>query len=229
MPIKISYTSRGVAITAELSTPTATSPRGLIVIAYGSDGLTDNLSGPWATMIRDYADSLAREGFVALIPDYLGVTRTPPGPTVFALITEQRDHWEEAISDAINHARSLPSVGATRVGLLGFSLGGHLCLRLRAKAKVLVEFFAPVLDGIGPLGTLTHAQIHHGKADQLPGTDFSNAEKIMNMLKSEGTSTELFPYPGAGHGFIGNDPDNTSARIQSKERTMSFFGAHLSG
>jgi len=224
----ISYTSRGVAITAELSTPTGTPPRGLVVIAYGSDGLTDNLSGPWGTMIRGYADSLAQAGFVALIPDYLGATKTPPGPTVFALIKEQRDYWQEAISDAVSHARSLPSVRATGVGLLGFSLGGHLCLRVPAKAKVLVEFFAPVLDGIGLLGTLTHAQIHHGKADQLPGTDFSNAEKIMNILKSEGTSTELFPYPGAGHGFIGNDPDNTNARARSKERTMSFFGAHLS-
>jgi dienelactone hydrolase len=223
----ISYTSCGVAITAELSSPTGTPPRGLVIIAYGSDGLTNNPSGPWGTMIRDYADSLARAGFVALIPDYLSVTPTKPGPAVFALITEQRGHWQEAISDAISHAISLPGVGATRVGLLGFSLGGHLCLRLRAKAKVLVEFFAPVLDGIGPLGTLTDAQIHHGKADKGPGTDFSNAETIVNILKSEGTSTELFPYPGAGHGFIGNDPDNTNARTQSKERTMSFFGAHL--
>jgi dienelactone hydrolase len=229
MPITISYTSRGVTITAELSTPAGTSPRGLVLIAYGSDGLTNNLSGPWATMIRDYAASLARAGFVALIPDYLGATKTQPGPTVFALIMEHRDHWQEAISDAITHAKSLPGVGETRVGLLGFSLGGHLCLRLRAKAKVLVEFFGPVLDGIGPPGTLTHAQIHHGKADQLPGTDFSNAETILNILKSEGTSTELFPYPGAGHGFIGNDPANMNARAQSKERTMSFFGAHLSG
>ena len=66
MPTTINYTSRGVAITAELSTPTgAARPRGLVVIAYGSDGLTNNLSGPWATMIRDYAGLLARAGFVA--------------------------------------------------------------------------------------------------------------------------------------------------------------------
>jgi hypothetical protein len=55
-----------VAITAELSAPTeAARPRGLVVVAYGSDGLTNNLSGPWATMIRDYAGLLARAGFVA--------------------------------------------------------------------------------------------------------------------------------------------------------------------
>jgi dienelactone hydrolase len=117
----------------------------------------------------------------------------------------------------------LPSVDAARIGLLGFSLGGHLCLRVRAKAKILVEYFAPILDGIGPAGTLTHAQIHHGKADQFPGTGFSNAETIRKRLELEGTSTELFAYPGAGHGFIGDDQPNTDARTLSKKATLTFF------
>jgi dienelactone hydrolase len=223
----ISYTSRGLTTTAELYSSAGTTPGALIVIAYGSDGLTDNLSGPWATMIRDYADSLAQKGFVALIPDYLDVTKTRPGPSVFALIANHRYHWQQAISDALEHAKTLPGADPSKVGLLGFSLGGHLCLRLRAKANVLVEFFAPVLDGIGPRGALTHAQIHHGEADKLPWTEFPNAVTIATMLKGEGTSTELFPYPGAGHGFVGADPANTSARTQAKARTMSFFATHL--
>lgn len=219
--------SRGKSITAELYTP-AGATTGLIVVAYGSDGLTDHLSGPWATMIRGYAESLAEKGFTALIPDYLAVTKTQPGPEVFEMIPHCRDEWQEAIADAIDHAKTLSTIDPKRVGLLGFSLGGHLCLRLRAKASVLVEFFAPVLDGIGWRGALTHAQIHHGEADRVPGTGFPNAVTIADTLKHEGASTELFPYPDAGHGFIGSDQGNTSARDLSKARTLSFFQAHLS-
>jgi dienelactone hydrolase len=81
------FTSQGVSITGELYTPVATTKTGLVVIAYGTDGLTDHLTGPWETMIRDYAESLGSSGFVAMIPDFLGVTSTMPGEAVLASLT----------------------------------------------------------------------------------------------------------------------------------------------
>lgn len=227
MLTQTNFTSQGVPITGELYTPAAATKTGLVIIAYGTDGLTNHLTGPWEKMIRDYAESLASSGFVAMIPDFLAVTGTKPGEAVLASLTNNRDIWQTAISDAIDHGNGLPSVDAARVGLLGFSLGGHLCLRLRAKAKILVEYFAPVLDGIGSAGKLTHAQIHHGEADQFPGTGFANAKLIKDELEREGTSTKLFPYLGAGHGFIGNDQANSDARTQSKNATLSFFQTQL--
>jgi len=222
------FSSQGQTISAELYRPASAATPGVIVIAYGSDGLTDDLTGPWATMIQGYADALAKSGFITLIPNYLAVTKTEPGREVFALIPTCRDLWKGALSDAIDHATTLTGIDATRVGLLGFSLGGHLCLRVRGKAKVLVEFFAPVLDGIGHSGKLTSAQIHHGEADNFPGTGFQNAQSIESTLKTEGTPTELHGYPGAGHGFIGEDnKKNKEARELSKKRTIALFGAYL--
>jgi dienelactone hydrolase len=214
------------SMTADMYTPPGAS-QGLIVIAYGSDGLTNDLSGPWKTMIQGYATSLADKGFSAVIPDYLSTTGTQPGPAVFDAMSRLRDTWQTALSDATDQVIALSNLDSKRVGLLGFSLGGHLALRLRAKAKVLVEFFAPVLDGIGAPGTLSHAQIHHGQADKLPGTGFPNASAIEGTLKQEGTATDLYPYAGAGHGFIGSDQANQTARDLSKARTLSFFQTHL--
>lgn len=228
MAENFNFVSQGKSVNAELyAPPTGNAVTGLVVIAYGSDGLTDDRSGPWGEMIRGYAASLADAGFVGLIPNYLSVTETDPGPAVFDTVSVHRDHWQKALSDAIDSAGALPSVSPSRIGLLGFSLGGHLCLRLRPKANVLVEYFAPIFDEIGPAGTLTHAQIHHGEADALPWTQFANAKVIKDTLEAEGTSTELNPYPGAGHGFVGSDRANVDARRLSADRTLSFFQTYL--
>jgi dienelactone hydrolase len=215
--------------------PDGTPNGAVIIIGYGSDGMNP----PWDKMIEGYADDLSKKGFTCMIPDYLAATNTAPGPGVFPLIEKLRPVWLQAISATIDYAKTLASVDSTRIGLLGFSLGGHLCLRVRAKARVLVEFFAPVFDGIGAAGTLTHAQIHHGKADKLRATTFPNAEAIRDTLNGEGTPTELCGYDDAGHGFIGpttagphldlggTDAGNAKASTDSKVSTLSFFETHL--
>lgn len=134
------------------------------MVAYGSDGLADTANGPWATLIRGHAAALAAQGLTVLIPDYLGVTATPPA-AVFDALPRCRERWQSALTDSVDHVATLPGIDPARVGLLGFSLGGHLCLRVRSRVRVLVSFFASVLDGIGAAGSLTHAQLHHGTAD----------------------------------------------------------------
>jgi dienelactone hydrolase len=227
MKSSITLTSGGKPLPVDIHVP-AGKPKALVVIAYGSDGLTDDLSGPWKTMIEGFAEAIAAKGFVALIPDYLAFTATQPGPAVLDAIAHHRDAWLLALVDAADQITRQRKLDPQRLGLLGFSLGGHLSLRLRAKARVLVEFFAPVLDGLGMSSIASaHAQIHHGEADRGPGTGVENARTVDAALRREGTATELFTYPGAGHGFIGNDPSSRKARDLSKARTLSFFDAHL--
>ena len=227
MAQQLQATVGGQTLTSEFHPATTTSVKGAVVIAYGSDGLTDQLNGPWATMIREYADSLAALGFQVLIPDYLGFTNTAPGIEALELITQRRSQWEQALSAAINQAAAQASVPPSSVGLVGFSLGAHICLRLRHRVKVLVSFFAPVLDGLGTTGTLSVAQIHHGTADRTPGTGYQNASVIQKLLKAEHTKVELNSYPGAGHGFSGADAANQQARQLSKSRTLAFLAANL--
>ena len=225
------FTSGGKSIPAELSRPAGASNGGVIVIAYGSDGFVDNEHGAWATMIRQYASDLAGEGFHVLVPDYFARTDTQAGDVDFqnggaGQIWLHRDDWQFALGDAVDHARALPGVDPARTGLLGFSLGGHLCLRLRAKARVLVEFFAPLLDGVGAAGSPDlRAQIH-GRADTLvPLSD--NATRIEQQLRAAGALTECWDYDGATHGFPGADAANSKARALSRTRTIAFFREHL--
>src|SRR6266704_5751897 len=206
--------SHGTAIQTEIFTPTAPNG-GAVVVAYGSDGLTE----PWAAMIREYATELAGMGFTALIPDYLGKTGSTPGVHIFSEIPANLNRWQEAVSDAVAYAKTLPGISASRVGLLGFSLGGHICLRLRGETTALVVYFAPELPKLGGIGfvktSAPNVQIHHGLADLL--VPYFNAENINATLKLEGTAPEVFSYEGAGHGFVGADPNNATARRSSKD------------
>jgi dienelactone hydrolase len=222
-----SFPSGKHTVPVKIVAPSTPARGAAIVVVHGSDGLVDNEHGPWAMMMRGYATALASRGFTALIPDYFTVTGTKLGTVDLQTILTHRAVWQTAIADAASHARTLAGVDPSRIGLLGFSLGGHLCARARATAKGLVLFFAPILDGIGPSSTPTlRAQIHHGQADRLVEFE-ANAPLISEALRKGGASSTVFAYPGAGHGFTGADPSNTKARTDSQESTVRFFDSLL--
>ena len=227
MRSQTTFSTGGADVRTELFQPPGSAKRAAIVIAHGSDGMSDTPVGAWGTMIRGYAEDLAGAGFAVSIPHFFQSTGDDPGPVSVEQILAHRAQWQSAITDAIAHVKTLPSVDPSRIALIGFSLGGHLSLRLRATSKVLVEFFAPELDGIGPAANAgLKAQIHHGLADGL--VDFeSNAAPIQRQLTAEGASSTLIRYAGAGHGFVGADPANTKARADAKANTLAFCKKHL--
>jgi dienelactone hydrolase len=226
-PVRIS--SGTTTIPGELHSPKVNGKTGLVIIAHGTDGFEDNTRGPWKTMIRGYAEQLEKLGFFALIPEYFAKTNTTAGGEAMEVMLQNRSAWASALADCAVYARTLPFVDPSRVALLGFSLGGHLCLHARAAAqpRALVEYFAPMLDGLGASGAVPHAQIHHGTKDLTPGTSFANAGAIEQVLAAERTAVTLFPYEGAGHGFAGQDAANRNADKLSKKRTLAFFEKHL--
>lgn len=173
-------------------------------------------------MMTDYATYLANKGFVVLMPHYFGGTKLAD----FSQIST----YQATLADAIAYSKTLPSLDSASIGLLGFSLGGYICLRNRSLAKVLVEYFAPLFPDIGGIGvsgnSSLHAQIHHGEVDELLSLT-ANAKPIVQQLNSEGTDVELFSYKDAGHGFSGKKAGDIKAQIEAKARTLAFFKKYL--
>lgn len=214
--------------TAELYSPSGTKATGLVVLAYGTDGFVNNERGPWKTMMRGYAKDLAKRGLFALIPDYFAKTGSPHGGDAINDIVTKRHDWATALVDTVTLAKTLARVDPSRIGMLWFSLGGYLCLlsRAAAKPKALVEFFAPIFDGIGPAGTVPFVQIHHGSNDQ-PPTSFKNAIVIEGILKLEHSDVSVFEYLGATHGFASKTAADQKASSDSKASTLKFFETRL--
>lgn len=223
---RIVSVNAATGLQAELFEPLGAGNGAAVVVAYGSEGMTNHLSGPWGTMIHAFAEELAAKGITVVIPDYLAVTGTDPAPDVWLRIGMHGGTWQGSIADAMAYVQTLPDITAAKIGLLGFSLGGHLCLRLRGTTPALVSFYAPAA-GLQPSRDrlVLDAQLHQGDHDILVRQ--ADAQAIEGLLGQEAAQVELHLYPGANHGFTGTDPQNTAARQASLERTVAFFEQRL--
>lgn len=108
-----SLTVDGVPL-LEVSPAGAVTGRPGAVVAHGFSGS--------ATLMRGFADTLAAQGYVVVLPDFTGHGRNPgrlpagePGTAVDPL---QRD-----LAVAVRHLRALPTVDPTRIILIGHSMG----------------------------------------------------------------------------------------------------------
>lgn len=210
-----------------------------VIIAYGSDGLAPK----WKPEIERHAKELASVGILALIPDYFD--KDPPTPhdssaSVFSQILFRHQEWAQVLRDAVDAAKKLSNINASKVGLIGFSLGGFLGLRIRDSVNVMAEYFSPYqfppnvdlgpltpLKGLGANANPTlKILIHHGKADSFVPINL-NASRIKADLVAEGATVTVNYHPGANHGFHGDDPENRAARKTSLDETVRFFIDHL--
>lgn len=229
------FESGGETITVDLFLPAVGGLHPAVVVAYGTEGLGVIHGFDAGAAIRDFAEYLANTGFVALVPHFFERTKTPPGiETVSQVYAQYRDEWVDTLGDCLNYAASRTTdVDKTKMGLLGFSLGGHLALR-QAKGGMgiavgaVVEFFAPISmlpGGLGDqIGNLPPVQIHHGAADTtVPITQSKELECLLVAAgKVKGVDYERHNYPGEGHGFRG-----APAIKSSKLLTADFFKKHL--
>ena len=131
--------------------------------------------------------------------------------------------WMETLKDAITFVAGQPGVDPSRIGLLGFSLGGYLALslatqdsRIAAVAELfggLPEYFAKDAANLPPVLVL-----HGGEDHTVP---VSEAHKLEELLKKHRIPYEIKIYPDQGHIFRG------LAQFDAMRRVASFFRKHL--
>ncbi len=199
--------------------------------------------------IREVAERIAREGYVALAPDYFH--RTGPGVELgydddgfaegFALLNQLKA--DEMIADAraaISCLQGRDDVKGDRIGAIGFCIGGHMTYLTACETDVraAASFYgggvaAPEGPG-GAESTIGRTSRIGGKILCLWGDkdDFiplEQVEAIRAALKEAGTRHDTVLYAGVEHGFFCDQRgsyDETSA-ADAWERVKTLFAEEL--
>ena len=195
----VSFPSNGDSSEAYLALPASGSGPGVIVVQEWW-GLVGH--------IKDVTDRFAAEGFVALAPDFFHGARTDePDEAMSLLMGLAMDRAAKDIQGAAQYLAGRPETTGTRVGAVGFCMGGSLALwsgALADEVTVAVGFYPAVpWEKMSPSwGSYAGkaAMIHASEED---GT--SQAEGVQVAVKgieAAGGDVEVFDYPGSKHAFF---------------------------
>jgi carboxymethylenebutenolidase len=219
------FVSGGKPIAAEVFRPATPGRHPAVLILHGSFGLLPQ----YRADIVSFAEALEAKGTVAVLPHYFERTGTIPGIDATTAIPKHLHDWQATVADALAFTRAHPAVNAGRLGVIGFSLGGHLALHLAMTPvsgtglKCVVDFFGPTRAPRlhGNRSTLPPVLIHHGMDDLL--VDIEDSVDLVSELRAagkvEGVGYRFSKYPGQGHGFTGPDLK------RSRSTTVDFIGA----
>lgn len=213
---RTTYPSGDRAVAVECFAPkNGTEALPVVVVLHGSGGL----DGATGAMFREVATTLARRGYVVVLPHLF----TRIDHRVGDVFTASDDEaMLEATADAIRFAGTLPRADGDRVGLVGFSMGSSLAMivaREERKVRAIASWSGSYLPGdpIDPDGPAM--LILHGGRDTLAGPDQARARD--KALADRGIAHDLHIYPSSGHNF-----DATRFR-DAAGRTAAFFAKHL--
>jgi dipeptidyl aminopeptidase/acylaminoacyl peptidase len=142
---EIRYVSHGLVISGTLTKPQGDGPFPGVVVNHGLIPREQYVVGQG--LVRE-EEALAREGFVSLHTDYrdFGASdRTTP------LDRELRLGFTRDVIRAVEELRQLPYVDASRIGMVGRSMGGGLTLNVLVTRPDLVDaavLYSPVSSSI---------------------------------------------------------------------------------
>ncbi len=200
-----------------LAAPDAWPPGPAIVVVQEWWGVDDH--------IRDVVRRVAAEGYAALAPDlYRGRQTAEPDEARKLAMELDADTAEADLKAAVTW---LLENGATRVGAIGFCLGGAMVWRLAFHDDRLAAA-APFYGTAKSPGTLRCPVLgHFGGADRSISAEEIDA--LERHLEGQPLDHEIFVYDGAGHAFM-NDTRHSfhpeAARLAWR-RTFDFFDRHL--
>ncbi len=208
-----------------LAVPSGRGPWPGVVVIQEWWGLNDN--------IRDIADRLANEGFVALAPDlYYGETAYEPDDARKLSMALQYPAALRVIQAAVDYLSNIASVSPKKIGLVGFCMGGGLAWHGAAKlegigAAVPCYGGGPEMTPEEAAGIKAPILAIYGELDK--GVSPQVARQRAALMDAAGVQQETVIYPGAHHAFMNDQRPayHPEAAEDAWQRTVSHFRQNL--
>lgn len=219
-PITFTTTS-GKSATAELARPPAGGASAAVIVIHEWYGLNDDM--------RRICGRFAAEGFAALAIDLYGGRSTADDAEAMQLVNELRT--ADAIEIVRAAAEHLRSIGARKIGVTGFCLGGAMALAAACNVEGLsavVPFYGTPKEEFLDLSRAKAPILgHYGRND--PIIPIARVEAIEARGRDAGATITLERYD-AGHAFM---REGSSAYVEEAAklawaRTVAFFREQLS-
>jgi carboxymethylenebutenolidase len=183
--------------------------------------------------IRDVADRLAAEGFVALAPDlYHGEAARSPDEAGKLMMALDIERAEQDLRGAVGFLLAHPAVTSPSVGTVGFCMGGVLSLYAASRNEQVgacVVFYGIHPKVRPPLEDL-RAPVLGFYAERDKSVPPEAARELEATLKSLGKRAEFHIYPGTDHAFFNDTRPEVYAPEAARDawqRTLDFFRQHL--
>ena len=216
--------------TAYRATPAGT-PKAAIVVIQEIFGVNAG--------IRRKCDTLAEAGYLAIAPDLFwrlepGIELDPDIKPEFDRALELMGQFDQdkGIADIEASIRAVRSElgDGTKVGVVGYCLGGRLAFMTAARTDVdaSVGYYGVGIDGLlGEKNAIAHpVLLHVPEEDHFVDKD---AQAAIHAGLDDHPKVTIFDYPGEDHGFateFGLRRSDASAKL-ADERTAEFFAEHL--
>lgn len=221
----VAYQSGEDEVRAFVATPQTGGVAPAIIVIHEWWGLND-----W---VQQNAKKLAKEGYVVLAIDlYRGEVTADPGTAHELMRGLPEDRALRDVKAAFAYLQSREDVDKSRIGALGWCMGGGYALqaavhlpelaacvvnygRLVTDANLIKQINAPILGIFGGLDR------------GIPVKDVRAFEK---KAKDAGKRVVIEIYPKSGHAFINENNArgyNAQDAARAWEKTAAFFAEHL--
>lgn len=225
----LAYFEADPATRGYLSVPEGAGPFPAVILIHEWDGVNDR--------IRQVADALADEGYVALAADlYSGRTGSNPDENR-ALIAETMAEPDRVIANLDAAARYLRGRADVtgKIATIGWCFGGGVALSYAIGGENhdgTAIFYGRLLDDPARLASIHH-EIYGTFAGNDDGPAPEDVERFVAALREAGVLNDIHIYDDVNHGFwlwVDRDPaKNTEPATHAWQRLKAYLARTLKG
>ncbi len=222
----VTFAGASGPIKGYLARPEGDGPFPALVLIHEWWGLTD-----W---VKQNANRFAAQGYVALAVDLYGgkVTDDPQMAHELMRALDQSEAVKDLKGGVAYLEKQAFVARAQKLGVIGWCMGGGYARELAQASDAIgptVICYGSVTTDADALAKLKNRSVLgiFGADDR--GIPVAKVQQFAELLKKQGTTTQLEVYPNAGHAFMrpGGPQHNAKAAEDAWQKIDAFFRAQL--